>query len=131
MTPGWLDALPAHPVFALAPLVGDELPRPASPNLPQRLDFPAAPKRIAVLARAVDLVLAVGSELRIISLADCKASSGAPYKTLAANVQFPVQSLVLNHTGTLLAVVGHTQVTLVVLPRKGWSRKLAQAVPVQ
>lgn len=36
-------------------------------------------------------------------------------------IDFEIQQLVLNPTSKLLAVMGRSQVALVVLPRKGWN----------
>lgn len=42
-------------------------------------------------------------------------------QVLSSRIQYEIKQLVLNPTSKLLAVVGHTQVTVVVLPRKGWN----------
>ncbi|GAA6015593.1 hypothetical protein JCM10207_008138 [Rhodosporidiobolus poonsookiae] len=85
--------------------------------------------RMAVV-RGTDIVVAVGKELRMASLADVKAKYSVDevdetklgeYKTLnTPAITFDIQQLVLNSTGKLLAVIGAHSVVVVVLPRKGW-----------
>ncbi|KAI5479721.1 nuclear pore complex, nucleoporin 88 family protein [Pseudohyphozyma bogoriensis] len=103
-----------------------------------------------VLVRGTDLIVAVGSELRIASLSDVKGrcedaeSSAATtpevqdaereiepgdYKVLSTPcINFEIQQLVLNETSKLLAVVGAHSVAVVVLPRKGWSGTLGRTL---
>ncbi|BGP29327.1 hypothetical protein JCM10296v2_001066 [Rhodotorula toruloides] len=92
-----------------------------------------------VVARGTDLVVAVGSELRIASLAEVKARSGAnsvngetdlgEYKVLnTPAIGFEIQQLVLNSTSKLLAVVGAHSVVVVVLPRRGWANTVGKTV---
>ena len=89
----WLSSLPAHDIFTLPsparPSLSThpslaELARPASPSFSTisrastsrtRDELPNAGtrKNRMVLVRGVDLVVAVGKELRIASLADVKA----------------------------------------------------------
>ncbi|BGP00811.1 hypothetical protein NBRC10513v2_000936 [Rhodotorula toruloides] len=92
-----------------------------------------------VVARGTDLVVAVGSELRMASLAEVKARSGAEtadgeadlgeYKVLnTPAINFEIQQLVLNSTSKLLAVVGAHSVVVVVLPRRGWANTVGKTI---
>ncbi|GAA5873287.1 hypothetical protein JCM3774_005932 [Rhodotorula dairenensis] len=94
------------------------------------------------VVRGADLVVAVGSELRIASLAQVKANAGADYdkQSLAdkdigeykilhtPSITFEIQQLVLNPTSKLLAVVGAHSVVVVVLPRRGWSTAVGRTI---
>ncbi|WVR08211.1 hypothetical protein IAU60_005258 [Kwoniella sp. DSM 27419] len=80
--------------------------------------------RIAV--RDKDLIVAVGKEVRMMSLGrasdegEWKVQDGkvGTYQTLQSpHLSFPVQQVVLNTTGRLLAVVGHHQIVVLVLPK--------------
>lgn len=84
----WLSQLPANPIFDLPTRsTTSELPRPASPQLSHLFPAPSLAKRARtaadnsgeahrtsrmVLARGVDLIVAVGQELRLSSLAEAK-----------------------------------------------------------
>ncbi|BGP22116.1 hypothetical protein JCM10295v2_000994 [Rhodotorula toruloides] len=93
------------------------------------------------VARGTDLVVALGSELRIASLAQVKARAGpsavdrggeadlGQYKVLhTPAITFEIQRLVLNPTSKLLAVVGAHSVVVVVLPRRGWASTVGKTV---
>ncbi|GAA5979084.1 hypothetical protein JCM10908_002799 [Rhodotorula pacifica] len=94
------------------------------------------------VVRGADLIVAVGSELRIASLAQVKANAGADYdrQSLAdrdigeykvlhtPTITFDIQQLVLNPTSKLLAVVGAHSVVVVVLPRRGWSSAVGKTI---
>ncbi|ORY54488.1 hypothetical protein BCR35DRAFT_335787, partial [Leucosporidium creatinivorum] len=106
----------------------------------------AVRKNKSVLVRGTDLVVAVGKELRIASLADVKArcserdeeGTGAydeevalgDYKTLLTTpaIPFEIQQLVLNPTSKLLAVIGLHSILVLVLPRKGWSSSVGRSI---
>ncbi|GAA5898603.1 hypothetical protein JCM8208_004711 [Rhodotorula glutinis] len=96
--------------------------------------------RVAVV-RGTDLVVAVGSELRMASLAQVKSrateASELPvedvelgdYKVLnTPAVTFEIQQLVVNPTSKLLAVVGAHSVVVVVLPRRGWTNTVTKTL---
>ncbi|GAA6047947.1 hypothetical protein JCM3770_006438 [Rhodotorula araucariae] len=94
-----------------------------------------------VVVRGTDLVVAVGSELRLASLADVKGRCAvdedipaedielADYKVLdTPAITFEIQQLVLNPTSKLLAVIGAHSVVVVVLPRRGWTNTVSKAL---
>ncbi|GAA5879559.1 hypothetical protein JCM8547_003105 [Rhodosporidiobolus lusitaniae] len=100
-------------------------------------------KNRMVTVRGSEVVLAVGKELRMASLADVKARCPGDagdeeldedvelgeYKTLSTpTINFEIQQLVLNSTSKLLAVVGAQCVVVVVLPRKGWATSVGQVL---
>lgn len=94
----WIDLLPFHPIFALPneQLANGDVPLPASPNLSAigrddaselshvlsgldqlKVNHANQPIRqsIMVVVRSTELVVAVGKELRIASLADVKSKA--------------------------------------------------------
>ncbi|TIB92557.1 hypothetical protein E3Q18_02288 [Wallemia mellicola] len=80
-----------------------------------------------LVIRNSDLIFAERNEIKIMSLSELKASdpstSNINLKTLhTPTITFDIQSLVLNSTKKLLAVVGSHQVVVVVLPRPGYSK---------
>ncbi|BGP13210.1 hypothetical protein JCM10213v2_001129 [Rhodosporidiobolus nylandii] len=94
-----------------------------------------------VIVRGTDVVLAVGKELRMASLADVKARCRddepdsndvvelGEYKTLnTPAITFEIQQLVLNSTSRLLSVVGAHSVVVVDLPRKGWANAVGKTL---
>ncbi|GAA5903052.1 hypothetical protein JCM6882_009679 [Rhodosporidiobolus microsporus] len=94
-----------------------------------------------VVVRGTEVVVAVGRELRMASLADVKARCHdeedaldedmelGEYKVLnTPTINFEIQQLVLNSTSKLLAVVGAHSVVVVVLPRKGWANSLGKTL---
>ncbi|SCV72733.1 BQ2448_4270 [Microbotryum intermedium] len=97
-------------------------------------------KMVVVAGR--DLIVAVGSELRITSLNQAKARAqqerrqpndtrhdAGDYKVLHTPlIKFEIQQLVLNPTNKFLAVVGAHSIAVVVLPRKGWSSTVGPTV---
>ncbi|KAF9782863.1 hypothetical protein BJ322DRAFT_1073133 [Thelephora terrestris] len=88
-------------------------------------------RRRTMLIKDADLIVAVGKEVRMTSLTEFQlsASGGQTFKTLCTpNLQFEVHELVLNPNGRLLAVVGAFQVTVIVLPRPGFTRLAPQTV---
>ncbi|KAG9317592.1 hypothetical protein JVU11DRAFT_1800 [Chiua virens] len=79
----------------------------------------------------VDLIVAVGSELRMTSLWEAKLGreTGKSYKVLhVPNIDFPIHQLALNPSGKLLAVAGAYQVAVVVLPRAGYTKLVSSSV---
>ncbi|GAA5936883.1 hypothetical protein JCM3775_002734 [Rhodotorula graminis] len=96
--------------------------------------------RVAVV-RGTDLVVAVGSELRMASLAQVKSraieAGESPvedvdlgdYKVLnTPAVTFEIQQLIVSPTSKLLAVVGAHSVVVVVLPRRGWTNTVSKTL---
>ncbi|SCZ91855.1 BZ3500_MvSof-1268-A1-R1_Chr5-3g08179 [Microbotryum saponariae] len=97
--------------------------------------------KMVVVARR-DLIVAVGTELRITSLNQAKARmqherphanetdhDRGEYKVLHTPlINFEIQQLVLNPTNTFLAVVGAHSIAVVVLPRKGSSSIVGSTV---
>ncbi|KDE05844.1 hypothetical protein MVLG_03787 [Microbotryum lychnidis-dioicae p1A1 Lamole] len=97
-------------------------------------------KMVVVAGR--DLIVAVGTELRITSLTQAKARmqherphanethhDRGEYKVLHTPlINFEIQQLVLNPTNTFLAVVGAHSIAVVVLPRKGSSSIVGSTV---
>ncbi|GAA5826203.1 hypothetical protein JCM11251_007206 [Rhodosporidiobolus azoricus] len=94
-----------------------------------------------VVVRGTDVVVAVGRELRMASLADVKARCRdeqdaldedlelGEYKVLdTPTITFEIQQLVLNPTSKLLAVIGAHSVVVVVLPRKGWANSVGKTL---
>ncbi|WFD30213.1 hypothetical protein MSPP1_001230 [Malassezia sp. CBS 17886] len=126
----WLDALPAHPVFARA---GDGASAGGAGT-------DGGGERTARLAtRGTDLVVAAGCEVRLTGLAQAKRAlqsgggDGAlSYKVLAHPLlNFPVRQVVVNPTGKLLAVVGTHAVVLVILPRRGYMKHIGTQLEVK
>ncbi|KAF7331967.1 hypothetical protein MKEN_00077000 [Mycena kentingensis (nom. inval.)] len=108
------DDLSAHPIFTKHPY-----PDAAAAAA-------AAGRRQLMLLKDADLIVAVGSQLRMASL-----SSTAPksYKTLhTPNLQFNIHQIALNPSGKLLAVAGECQVGIVVLPRSGYARLVPETI---
>ncbi|GAA5974148.1 hypothetical protein JCM11641_003465 [Rhodosporidiobolus odoratus] len=98
-------------------------------------------KSAMIVVRGNEVVVAVGKELRMASLADVKArcndKDGPPsadielgdYKILnTPAITFEVQQLVLNSTSKLLAVVGAHSVVVIDLPRKGWTNSVGRTL---
>ncbi len=124
----YLSTLPQHAIFGL-PTEASSSAASQPPPLPA-LSGP----RKRLLLRGSDLILAVGTQVRIASVSDAKARFDnasdqvggeydiGHYKTLkSTTLNFEIHQLVLNPTGKLLAVVGKNEVAVVVLPRKGWA----------
>ncbi|KAM0750009.1 hypothetical protein T439DRAFT_381540 [Meredithblackwellia eburnea MCA 4105] len=158
----WLQTLSNHPIFTLPASTSSaqpalsthpslsELARPPSPALssifgPSKTasqdEKSTGKKTRMVIARGTDLIVAVGSELRIASLAECKTRFEQPgqvteelaegeYKLLETPlIDYEIHHLVLNPTSKLLAVVGVHTVTVVVLPSKTWVTSIGKALP--
>lgn len=99
--------------------------------------------------RGTDLIAVVDNEVRIASLVDVKASasnqsivpscssstklpSSCSYKVLVPGqgikIGFDIRSLSINPTGKLLACVGDSQITLMVLPRSGYMKHVDREI---
>ncbi|WWC92973.1 uncharacterized protein L201_007936 [Kwoniella dendrophila CBS 6074] len=81
-----------------------------------------------MVMREKDLLVAMGRDVRMMSLAggeggwELKDGKLGSYKTLKApNLNFTIHQLVLNPNGRLLAVVGHQQIVVLVLPKSSYS----------
>jgi len=129
----YLSKLAEHAIFALP----TSSPPSSTPAPVPALDGP----RKRVVVRGSDLILAVGNEIRLCSLSDAKARCDSSpdqvgaelelglYKLIkTTTVQFDIHQLILNPSGKLLAVVGQSEVVVVMLPRKGWASGYATVV---
>ncbi|GAA93628.1 uncharacterized protein L969DRAFT_91293 [Mixia osmundae IAM 14324] len=96
-------------------------------------------QRMAII-RDSELLVAVGNQLRLTSLSEIKshASSSRPpspckrssYKTLTSDLlTFEIDVLVPSPNGRLLAVVGESQLVVLVLPRLGWASRVSADIP--
>ncbi|KAJ7068127.1 hypothetical protein C8F01DRAFT_592444 [Mycena amicta] len=115
----WATLLATHPIFT---------PPPNFPSheLSAATDAKATGQRQLMILKDADLVVAVGSELRIASLG---AAGSKGYKTLhTPNLQFDIHQIALNPSGKLLAVAGECQVGVVVLPRSGYARLVPETI---
>ncbi|OCF77935.1 hypothetical protein I204_01939 [Kwoniella mangroviensis CBS 8886] len=82
-----------------------------------------------MVMRDKDLLVAMGKEIRMMSLAaggeggwEVKEGKVGHYKTLnSQNLNFTIHHLIPNPNGRLLAVVGHHQVVVLVLPKSSYS----------
>ncbi|GAA6011484.1 hypothetical protein JCM11491_002802 [Sporobolomyces phaffii] len=126
-----------------------------TPARPYGEPEPAAEEKLAAVGKArndrmclirggTELILAVGSELRICNLkhAKAKATSSGPdpedvgdYKVLTprgSEINFEISRVIVNQTNQLLAVIGQHSVRVVQLPRPGqtWSTSASRAVDV-
>ncbi|KAG0171462.1 hypothetical protein DFQ28_005138 [Apophysomyces sp. BC1034] len=139
----WLDYLPEHPVFASTGAF-------KTSTQGYKPTFGAPPTEDAHRTRVIavrehDLLIAVGSQIRIINLNDVKDTwistakeaiksdnqkkdcdkswlNDIPYKILETpEMNFHIDTLTVNTSGRFLAVAGERQVVVVVLPRQGLS----------
>ncbi|ODQ81038.1 hypothetical protein BABINDRAFT_160455 [Babjeviella inositovora NRRL Y-12698] len=74
----------------------------------------------------MDVFMAVENVVRCAEI-----TSGSAYKTLDIAVNFPILSLELNASGTLLAVVGECAVVVTSLPSPGFMQRGAQTITVK
>ncbi|ODO09974.1 hypothetical protein I350_02198 [Cryptococcus amylolentus CBS 6273] len=122
--PASLSAISSHSIFVPPPsssTLDDEwelLDRPSAD------DEPLGQKNGRVAIRDKDLIVAVGKEVRMMGLGltegGWKVEDGlvGSYKTLQSpHLSFPIHHIIVNTTGKLLAVVGHHQLVVVVLPK--------------
>ncbi|EIW61231.1 uncharacterized protein TRAVEDRAFT_56601 [Trametes versicolor FP-101664 SS1] len=141
----WEELLRNHPVFSLPKSVsgprgkGEESLNLSLSSLPDfvnldPIDDKPTPsgRRQAVAIKDADLIVAVGTEVRITSLGDSKGarnSSEKFYKILhTPNLQFEIHQVALNPSGKLLAVAGAFQVAVIVLPRTGFNKLVTATV---
>ncbi|BEJ14075.1 hypothetical protein CspHIS471_0312490 [Cutaneotrichosporon sp. HIS471] len=131
LLPFSLDALHSNAIFVPPASTSDdgwELvgPQPSLDGLP-------APKNARLAIRDRDLIVAFGKEIRMTSLSgdgwEVHGTSVGGYKTLKSpHLTFTIHQLVLNPTGRLLAVVGHHQLVVLVLPRAGFASSVGGEV---
>ncbi|KAH9899737.1 hypothetical protein C8Q73DRAFT_639428 [Cubamyces lactineus] len=141
----WEELLKDHPVFSLPKSVsgpsgrGEESLNLSLSSLPDfvnldPVDDKPTPsgRRQAIAIKDADLIVAVGSEIRIASLGDAKGARGSSqksYKILhTPNIQFEIHQIALNPSGKLLAVAGAFQVAVIVLPRTGFNKLVTATV---
>ncbi|RDX53954.1 hypothetical protein OH76DRAFT_1399124 [Lentinus brumalis] len=141
----WDELLSNHPVFSLPKSVSGpagkgeaslHLSLSSLPDFVQLdpVDDKPTPsgRRQAIAIKDADLIVAVGSEIRIASLGDSKGARGTSqksYKNLhTPNIQFEIHQIALNPNGKLLAVAGAFQVAVVVLPRTGYNKLITATV---
>lgn len=158
----WHTLLDTHPIFHPP---ADSQPGRGNPLTAQSLelstsiltsaqdsdsehDYVLSGRRQLMALKDADLIVAVGSELRITSLWDTKLGrdTGKSYKVRrnmykvrldiegqyqvlhVPNVDFPIHQLALNPSGKLLAVAGAYQVAVVVLPRAGYTKVVSSSI---
>ncbi|KAI0352971.1 hypothetical protein OH77DRAFT_1497486 [Trametes cingulata] len=141
----WEELLKDHPVFSFQKSVsgpagkGEESLNLSLRSLPDFVsldpveDKPTpSGRRQAIAIKDADLIVAVGSEVRIASLGDTKGARGSSqksYKILhTPNVQFEIHQIALNPNGKLLAIAGAFQVAVIVLPRTGFNKLVTATV---
>ncbi|CBQ67735.1 conserved hypothetical protein [Sporisorium reilianum SRZ2] len=136
--PQWLHQLSSHPIFISN--------RPA--HAPSASSIDGSHTRLMTV-RGTDLIAVVDNQVRIASLVDAKvsaanqplspspsssfkAASPASYKVLVpaqgSKIEFDIRHLSINPTGKLLACVGDSQVTLIVLPRSGYTKHVDREI---
>ncbi|KAG8881216.1 hypothetical protein FRB97_009785 [Tulasnella sp. 331] len=116
--------LSEHPIFSSNDIAGGV-------NNSSSVHASGRRRRTIMVLRGSDLIVAVGKELRITSLADTASSSSSAkaYKVLhAPNVDFEIEQLAINLEGKFLVVAGLTQVAVVILPRPAYVRLVTARV---
>ncbi|GJE84496.1 nucleoporin nup82 [Phanerochaete sordida] len=140
----WNAFLRDHPIFALpktaSPATGKrqtslELSLSTLPEFTKvdpESDAPApSGRRQVMVMKDSDVIVAVGSEIRMASLGDSKLSKSQrkSYKSLnVPNVNFEIHQMALNPNGKFLAVAGAFEIAVVVLPRSGFTRLVPTSV---
>ncbi|KAH9973089.1 hypothetical protein BGW80DRAFT_1437399 [Lactifluus volemus] len=135
----WSSLLKAHPIFSSSTDTTQsqklELSTNSLPDFTQlepSHDSPLPSRRRQVMVlKDADLIVAIGTEIRVTSLADPKRgrATSKSYKVLhTPNIQFNICQLSINPTGKLLAVAGTFQVAVVVLPRSGFMRLVPSTI---
>lgn len=157
--PGWMQELPEHPIFQLSPEELEQWTKSAkrsSLRPLQREPFngslsvtdvtkqlsqidvsdTAYGRRSNMVLRDADVFVAIGSTIRVASLADAKRRKVdgldglGKYQTLKVSlIDFEIRSLEVNPVGKLMAVVGSDEVIVVVLPRPGYYKLFEEAIP--
>lgn len=115
----WLTTIQSHPIFE------------------QGTALASRPPRRAIAVRNTDLLVAVGTEIRMTSLLEIKHQGStewplrSPYKVLASDaLDFHVTSIVVNPTGKFLIAMGTHRIAVVVLPRPGTVSSVGTSIPV-
>ncbi|TKY90562.1 hypothetical protein EX895_000560 [Sporisorium graminicola] len=143
--PQWLQQLSSHPIFTSS--------RPS--NVPSASSNSNAGSQIygshtrLMAVRGTDLIVVVDNQVRVASLVDAKvlaanhplspspsssfkSTSPASYKVLVPaqhdTIDFDIRYLSINPTGKLLACVGDSQITLLVLPRSGYTKHVDREI---
>ncbi|ORX91102.1 hypothetical protein K493DRAFT_287243 [Basidiobolus meristosporus CBS 931.73] len=136
----WLTSLGDHPIFSLN---NQELKvwEKEQKKLQEKVSGRTSQARIVV--RESDLFVAVDNTIRVLNLKECKdyflkltsQTKGSKlvepsYKILDVEaIPFPIQKLVINGNGKLMAVVGSHNVMVLTLPRPGYYRMKSQRIP--
>ncbi|WVQ84377.1 hypothetical protein IAT38_006529 [Cryptococcus sp. DSM 104549] len=143
VVPFSLTALRSHSIFVPPSSCGPSSPGSASSSEEwEVLDKPAVDplvgqKNTRMITRDKDVIVAVGKEVRMMTIGNgenWKVEDGyvGSYKSLkSAHLTFTIHHLVLSSTGRLLAVVGHHQVVVLVLPKATYSSATAGPIDVQ
>ncbi|KAI9498516.1 hypothetical protein BDB00DRAFT_867663 [Zychaea mexicana] len=136
----WLEYLGSHRIFELTAAESAQ----AAHTFDRANQFDSFAQQYdtrVIVLRGNDLIVAVGSQLRLLDLnevkdawiniapqfidagkTDTKWLLEIPYKTLATpTIDFRIESLIVNSTGTLLAVCGQQRLSIVCLPPSGFS----------
>ncbi|GAC95565.1 nuclear pore complex protein [Pseudozyma hubeiensis SY62] len=142
--PQWLQQLSTHPIFISKRSQNDQ----TSTSHIEAATQSEIHTRLMTI-RGTDLIAIVDNEVRIASLVDAKASaSNQPilpssssstrlgshfaYKVLVppqgTSIDFDIRNLSINPTGKLLACVGDSQITLLVLPRTGYTKHVDREI---
>ncbi|KAF8558849.1 hypothetical protein OG21DRAFT_1474674 [Imleria badia] len=119
----WHTLLEAHPIF--------HSKSPTEQPAQSEHGYVLSGRRQLMALKDADLIVAADSELRITSLWDAKLGreTGKSYKVLhVPTVDFQIHQLALNPSGKLLAVVGAYQVSVVVLPRAGYTKVVSSSI---
>ncbi|EKM59400.1 uncharacterized protein PHACADRAFT_114086 [Phanerochaete carnosa HHB-10118-sp] len=140
----WNVFLRDHPIFTLpkstsTPTYKDQTSLELSLNtLPEfakadrNSDGPTpSGRRQVIVTKDSDIIVAVGSEIRMASLGGSKLSKSQTktYKSLnTPNVPFNIHQMALNPNGKFLAVAGVSHVAVVVLPRPGFTKLVPTSV---
>ncbi|KAF8450379.1 hypothetical protein L210DRAFT_956699 [Boletus edulis BED1] len=125
----WHTLLDAHPIFHHP--AHSQPGRDKSVTERSEHDYVLPGRRQLMALKDADLIVAVGSELRMTSLWDTKLGreTGKSYKVLhVPTVDFQIHQLALNPSGKLLAVAGAYQISVVVLPRAGYQKVVSSSI---
>lgn len=144
--PQWLQQLSSHPIFTPRHQRDDTTP---ASTITDGLSNTLGSHTRLMTVRGTDLIAVVDNEIRIASLVDAKASASsqplspspsssfksnlsASYKVLMAAqgdaIDFDIRYLSINPTGKLLACVGDSQITLIVMPRSGYTKHVDREI---
>ncbi|PCH41289.1 hypothetical protein WOLCODRAFT_100221 [Wolfiporia cocos MD-104 SS10] len=139
----WNELLQDHPVFSPSERAAGKTDPSFELSLGSLVDLTEANhshdgqapsgRRQVMAIKDSELIVAVGSEIRMATLAESPTKLGRSarksYKTLSTpSVQFEIRQIVLNSHGKLLAVAGAYQVVVVVLPHSGFTKLKPETV---